>query len=106
MKSQVEEEVFSPGIYLSPESRKALLHRLNRIEGQVRALKKGVQEGRCADDLLILAAAVRGAITQVIAKILEDHLMDCARTCMRAEGNLDEVYERIARALATVLKNS
>ncbi len=97
---------FEKGVYLSAGSRKALLNRLNRVEGQVRALKKMVERGECADDLLVQVAAVKGAVTKVAVKILESHLIDCANSCMASDGSVDEVYERVTKALATVLKQS
>lgn len=101
-----EKVTIEKGTYLSAGARKALLNRLNRAEGQVRALKKMVEEGECADDLLVQVAAVKGAITKVAVKILENHLLDCANSCMASDGSVDEVYERITKALATVLKQS
>ncbi len=98
--------IFGKGAYLSAGARKALLNRLNRIEGQVRALKKMVEQGECADDLLVQVAAVKGAVTKVAVKILENHLIDCANSCMASDGSVDDVYEKIAKALATVLKQS
>jgi DNA-binding FrmR family transcriptional regulator len=93
------------GIYLPQPARQALSHRLNRIEGQIGALKKMIEKGECADDILIQIAAVKGAVTQVAVKILENHLVDCAKTCMNI-NNKRGIYERITRALATVLKQS
>lgn len=94
------------GGYLPQQSRQALLNRLSRLEGQIKALKHKVQAGECADDLILLATAIRGATSQVAASLLEDHLIECATTCMRTNGRVEEVYERIAKALATVLKQS
>lgn len=94
------------GIYMPEASRKALCNRLSRIEGQIAAIKRRIVEGECADDLLIQVAAVKGAVTQVAAKILEDHLVDCTNSCMRNKTSLDGVTRRVARALSFVLRQT
>lgn len=91
----------SPG-YLDLEAKKRLRNRLSRMEGQLRALKTMVDEGRCADDILILASAARGAMGQFIARVLEAHLADCVETCMG--GSERERAERIAKAVSLALK--
>ncbi len=90
--------------YLSDEERRALRNRVARIEGQVAALKRAVEEGACADDLILLASAPRGALRQLVAVLLERHLLECARTCMAEDQ--DEVLRRVSRAVTTALKQS
>ncbi len=88
--------------YLDEAAKKGLVNRLSRVEGQIRALKDMVREERCADEILIQAAASRGALGQFIARLLESHLTDCALTCM--EGNKKEVMQRVSRAITAALK--
>lgn len=95
------------GIYLPPPVRKRLIHRLRRMRGQIQALERQIDKGRCADDLLVQIAAVRGALNQFTIKIMEKYLVDCAVTCMAAGSNDNkEVLQRITRALSFVLKQS
>jgi len=93
-------------IYLPKPVRRRLIHRIHRIQGQLEAIRREIARGQCADDLLIQVAAVWGAVKQLAAKILENHLIDCARTCMREGRTDEEVLERIARALSVVLRQS
>lgn len=88
--------------YLDATAKKSLLNRLSRIEGQVRALKEMVRQERCADEVVVQAAAARGALGQFLAKILEHHLQDCARSCM--PGDRGQVTERVSRAIAAALR--
>jgi CsoR family transcriptional regulator, copper-sensing transcriptional repressor len=88
--------------YLDVDSRKRLLNRLSRIEGQIRALKAMVEEERCADDILVQGAAARGALGQFVAKMLEAHLADCVNNCM--EGDRVQVSERLMKAVSAALK--
>ncbi len=93
-----------PAPYLEEKDRKALRNRIARIEGQVRALRESLEGGACADDLILLASAARGALRQVVSRLLEAHLVDCARTCM--EGDRDEILRRVTRAVSTAMKQA
>ena len=55
----------------------ALTKRLHRIEGQVRGIERMVEEDRYCIDILTQIAAVRTALEQVGAKLLEDHVTHC-----------------------------
>ncbi len=90
--------------YLTPEAKRRLVHRLNRAAGHLNAIKKMIEEERCADDVLIQVAAARSAVGQIAAKILEEHLADCMMTCM--QGSPEEITKRVSKAVATVLRNS
>lgn len=109
MRKSPLEAVLTPlpkGIYLSEEDKRLLLNRLSRIEGQIRAIKKRITEGECADDLIIQISAVRGAMTKFAVKVLREHLVSCANTCMMRNGRPKEVYERTVRALSVILRQS
>ncbi|MFQ5504485.1 MAG: metal-sensitive transcriptional regulator [Planctomycetota bacterium] len=90
--------------YLDEPAKRSLLNRLSRIEGQVRALKDMVRDARCADEVLIQAAAARGALGQFIARLLETHLSDCVASCM--EGDRVEITERVSKAIAAAMRLS
>ena len=90
--------------YLDEAAKRKLLNRLSRVEGQVRALKKMVEEAQCADEILVQAAAARGALGQFTARLLELHLADCVNSCM--EGDRVQVSERLSKALSAALKLS
>ncbi|KAA3611874.1 MAG: metal-sensitive transcriptional regulator [Planctomycetota bacterium] len=89
--------------YLSDQDKKSMANRLSRVEGQVRALRSSLEEGACADDLILQAAAARGALRQVIVRLLETHLVACATTCM--EGDQDEILDRVSKAVAAAMKH-
>ena len=90
--------------YLDEAAKRKLLNRLSRVEGQIRAMKEMVREARCADDILVQAAAARGALGQFIARLLETHLADCVNSCM--EGDRIEISERVSKAITTALRLS
>lgn len=51
--------------------------RLRRIEGQVRGIQKMLDEGRECEDMLTQAMAVRSAVDQVGARLMEYHVDRC-----------------------------
>lgn len=90
--------------YLDEASQKALCHRLSRAEGHVRAIQKMVQDQRCADEILLQVAAVKAAVNQFAAALLEQELNACMETCMA--GDADERLNKVTKVLATLLKQT
>lgn len=92
--------------YLDPEARRALLHRLARIEGHVRAIARMVEERACADEILLQVAAVKGGLTRFASVVVEEELQACVEGCMR-EGleKTDERTGRLTRVLAALLRS-
>lgn len=56
------------------ETKKNLLNRLARVEGQVRGLKKMVEEDKYCIEVITQSSAVRSALAAVEDKLLENHL--------------------------------
>ena len=90
--------------YLTPQAQKALADRLARAEGHLRSIRQMVVDQRCADDILLQIAAVKAALNQVAAGVIETEMRACVNSCMT--GDPDERLGRVAKALATVLKSS
>ena len=88
--------------YLDEASKRALVNRLSRLEGHVAAIKRMVEEARCADEILIQVAAARAALTQTAVVLLEQHMSACVTTCM--EGSEDEIVKRVSKAVGLVLR--
>lgn len=90
--------------YLDEDAKRALINRLSRLEGHIGAIKRMVDETRCADEILVQIAAARSALTQTAVVLLEQHLSDCMTTCM--SGSPEEMSKRVSKAVALVLKQS
>jgi DNA-binding FrmR family transcriptional regulator len=58
-------------------SKKDILARLKRIEGQIRGLQRMVEEGAACQDILMQSAAATAAIKKVGAIIIQAHLEEC-----------------------------
>ena len=79
-------------IHRSSEDTDKLVKSLNRIEGQVKGIKRMVEEDRHCDDLLIQISAVQAALK----KIGEDILLHHMKTCMVEEikdGKIETIDE-------------
>lgn len=79
------------------ERREAVLRRLGRIEGQVRGIRRLVEEERYCIDVLTQVAAVHEALRGVAKVVLRDHLEHCVTDALRADdaARADRVYEEL-----------
>jgi DNA-binding FrmR family transcriptional regulator len=90
--------------YLTEANSKALMDRLARIEGHIRAVRNMVFEHRCADEILLQVAAVKAALNQCSSQILEHELTACVNSCM--QGSAGQRLQRVTTVLATLLKQT
>jgi CsoR family transcriptional regulator, copper-sensing transcriptional repressor len=67
--------------------------RLSRIEGQVRGLRKMVDEDRYCIDVLTLMSAVQSALDSVALMLLRDHTGHCVAEAIRSGDGDDKVRE-------------
>ncbi|WP_019414279.1 metal-sensitive transcriptional regulator [Paenisporosarcina sp. TG20] len=77
-----------------PESVKTdLVHRLNRIEGQVRGIKGMVDKDVYCDDIITQLSATQSALNSVAKVLLKGHLKGCVvdRLSQGDEEVLDEL---------------
>lgn len=77
---------------------KAVINRLSRIEGHVRAIKKMIEDERPCPEVLIQLAAVRSAVTKASRLVLEDHMESCLYNANRAAAPEKE-WESLKEAL-------
>jgi len=72
-----------------------LIARINRIEGQVRGLKRMVEEDQDCLDVLKQIAAAGGALRSLGAVILEDHLKGCVSSAIRSREHDAELIDQV-----------
>ena len=72
---------------------KDLMHRLNRIEGQVRGIKKMVEEDVYCTDILTQVTAVTAALQSFNRVLLKNHLETCVIQDIKEEkeGAVEEL---------------
>jgi DNA-binding FrmR family transcriptional regulator len=83
------------------ELKKKLINRLNKIEGQIRGLKKMIEEDSYCDDILTQISASKGALNGVSKLVFENHLKNCLVRDIKEnkEETIDELLITIERML-------
>lgn len=76
----------------SEKEYKDLIHRLNRIEGQIRGIKGMVEKNSYCTDILTQVAAVNAALNSFNRVLLENHIKTCVTNDIR-EGKEETVDE-------------
>lgn len=86
----------------SPEEYKDLINRLSRIEGQIRGLKRMVEEGAYCPDILTQSAAASSALSSFNRVLMSNHIKSCVIDDVRA-GN-DETVDELLGVLQKLMK--
>ena len=86
----------------SEEQRKKLIHRLNRIEGQIRGIRGMVERDSYCTDILTQSAAVQAALNAFNRELIAAHLHSCVARDLR-EGK-DEVIDELVLTLQKLMK--
>lgn len=86
----------------SPEEYKKLIHRLNRIEGQIRGIRGMVENDAYCPDILVQSAAVNAAINAFNKELLASHIRSCVAQDIR-EGK-DKVIDELVVTLQKLMK--
>ena len=86
----------------SDEERKKLIHRLNRIEGQIRGIRGMVENDAYCTDILVQSAAVNAAVNAFNKELLASHIRGCVARDIR-EGK-DEVIDELVTTMQKLMK--
>jgi DNA-binding FrmR family transcriptional regulator len=78
----------------SPEEYKDLIHRLNRIEGQIRGIRGMVEKDAYCTDILTQVSAVTAALNSFNKVLLANHIRTCVATDIR-EGKEDTIDDLV-----------
>ena len=81
---------------------KDLIHRLNRIEGQVRGVKGMVERSAYCVDILGQVAAITAALNSFNKVLLANHIRTCVADDIR-DGK-DEVIDELVSTLQKLMK--
>ena len=85
----------------SEEERKKLIHRLNRIEGQIRGIRGMVENDAYCTDILVQSAAVNAAVNAFNKALLASHIRGCVARDIR-EGK-DDVIDELVTTLQKLM---
>ncbi|MDO5376797.1 MAG: metal-sensing transcriptional repressor [Clostridia bacterium] len=86
----------------SPEEYKSLIHRLNRIEGQVRGIRGMLEKNAYCTDILAQVAAANAALSAFSKELLAEHIRTCVAQDIR-DGK-DETIDELVAILKRLMK--
>ena len=86
----------------SEEEYKSLIHRLNRIEGQIRGIRNMVEKSAYCPDILIQVAAANAALNSFSKELLSQHIRTCVARDIR-DGR-DETIDELVATLQKLMK--
>ena len=102
MRTETPDGHPGPPGYIRAEGGEKLIHRLRRIEGQVRGIQKMVEEGRYCVEIMTQIDAAAAALARVQDGILESHLQHCVADAL--EGRDVGVRREKVDEVVTLLK--
>ena len=80
----------------------SLIHRLNRIEGQIRGIRGMVDQDAYCTDILMQVAAVNAALNAFNKELLAQHIRTCVVQDIRA--GKDETIDDLVSTLQKLMK--
>lgn len=85
----------------TPEEVKQLVHRLNRIEGQVRGIRGMVEKDTYCTDILVQVAAASAALNAFTRELLGSHIRTCVVQDLRdgKEETIDELVSTLQKLM-------
>jgi len=84
------------------EEYKDLIHRLNRIEGQIRGIRNMVEEDRYCVDILTQVSAIQSALNAFNKNLLSSHIKTCVVDDIKS-GN-EEVVDELCKTIQKLMK--
>ncbi len=83
------------------EAKKALISRLNRIEGQIRGIRGMVEKDAYCIDIITQASAAGSALNSFSKELLGDHIKSCVAEDVRNGNNekLDELVKTLQKLM-------
>lgn len=82
---------------------KKIMARMNRIEGQVRGIKRMIEEDSHCDDVLNQISSAKAALDGVAKVILESHLRKCVVAGIKS-GEESETIDDLIYTLGKMMK--
>ena len=86
----------------SEEEYKKLIHRLNRMEGQIRGIRGMVENNAYCTDILVQVSAVNAALNAFNKELLANHIRTCVADDIRA--GKDETIDELVNILQKMMK--
>lgn len=86
----------------SADEYKKLIHRLNRIEGQIRGIRTMVEKNAYCTDILMQVSAVNAALNAFNKALLANHIKTCVANDIR--NGKEETVDELVATLQKLMK--
>ena len=86
----------------SEKTKKNLVTRLNRIEGQIRGIKGLIEKDTYCDDVITQISATQAALNSVAKLLLEGHMKSCI--VERIQDGDNEVIDELLTTIEKLMK--
>lgn len=86
----------------SGEEYRRLINRLSRIEGQIRGIRRMVENSAYCTDILVQVAAAQAALNSFNRELLAEHIKTCVAHDIR-EGK-EETVDELVQTLQKLMK--
>lgn len=84
------------------QSKKKIIERFNRIEGQVRGLRQMIENERPCFEILKQISAIRGALRSLGQVMLQEHLNDCILSLDPNKDKANELKENLVKLFSKI----
>ena len=78
--------------------------RLSRIEGQVRGVRRMIDEDEYCIDVLTQVSAITKALQAVALGLMDEHVRHCVRHAAEHGEDLDAKIDEVTRSIERLLK--
>lgn len=86
----------------SIDVQKSMMTRLNRVEGQIRGIKKMIENETYCDDIINQIEASRAALKSIEMVLLESHIQNCVVDQIKSGDN--EVISEVLSTFKRMVK--
>ena len=87
------------------EEKQKLLNRVRRLGGQIDALERALEAEEGCTEIMRLLSAARGAVTAIMAEVVEDHiLMHWTKPDRKLSRSEQESLEEILDVMRTYVR--
>ena len=81
------------------ETKKKVSNRLSRLEGQIRAVRRMVEDGEECEDIVTQLSAVHSALEGVTKLVMANFFMTCLEEAREKGESQEEAMERFVNLL-------
>lgn len=81
------------------ERRKKMIHRLHRLQGQLSALERRIEEGASCEDTVVQARAIEKAIASMIVFVVDGFIEDAREQMVRDPDQTSREIRRLVELI-------